>query len=64
MVSRLTFLSSVDELSTKHAFRRGQEGVYSLEAVGILELDAGKRRATTRVVHNLPNHTFRIALSL
>lgn len=60
----LTFLSGINELSAEHPLRGRQERVDSLEAVGVLKLDAGQRSATTRVVHNLPHHTFRIALEI
>merc|ERR1719215_2025454 len=61
---KLSFLSTVDELSNVHTFGSNHELLVPLQPVGISELDNSEGSTTTRVVDDILYNTLDIAMSL
>lgn len=62
--NKLTLLAGEDELAGVKTLRSADEGVDSLESVGILELDLGNRGTSARVVADLLHDALNVAVSL
>lgn len=61
--SQLSLLSGEDELTRVKTLRSADEGVDSLESVGILELDRSNRSTSSRVVVDVLHDALSIAVS-
>lgn len=62
--SHRTLLAAVDELPGVHALHRDDELVVALELVRVLELDLGERRAPSRLVDDVLDHTLDVPVAL